>query len=118
VFNGTVDVVVCDGFVGNILLKVTEGVANMIMSTMRTEFNRNVMTQFGALLVKPALRRFKKRFDDSEYGGAPLLGVKGTFIIAHGGSSVNAIKNAVRVASESVTHNVNAHIESKLLAMG
>ena len=118
VFNGTVDVVVCDGFVGNILLKVTEGVANMIMSAMRTEFNRNVMTQFGAMFVKPALRRFKKRFDDSEYGGAPLLGVKGTFIIAHGGSSANAIKNAVRVASESVTHNVNAHIESKLLAMG
>ncbi|MBM3242721.1 phosphate acyltransferase PlsX [Candidatus Poribacteria bacterium] len=114
VVNGAVDVVVCDGFVGNILLKVTEGVADMIMDTMRTEFNRNIITHFSAMLVKPTLRRFKKRFDYSEYGGAPLLGVKGTFIIAHGGSSTNAIKNAVRVASEAVTQNVNAHIESKL----
>jgi glycerol-3-phosphate acyltransferase PlsX len=112
--NGAADVIVCDGFVGNILLKVTEGVADMIMDTMRTEFNRNIITQFSAMLVKPTLRRFKKRFDYSEYGGAPLLGVKGTFIIAHGGSSANAIKNAVRVASEAVTQNVNAHIESKL----
>ncbi|HIE30014.1 TPA: phosphate acyltransferase PlsX [Candidatus Poribacteria bacterium] len=114
VVNGTVDVVVCDGFVGNILLKIAEGMADMIMDAMRTEFSRNIIAQFSALLTKPTLRRFKKRFDYSEYGGAPLLGVKGTFIIAHGGSSANAIKNAVRVAKESVTQNVNAHIESKL----
>jgi glycerol-3-phosphate acyltransferase PlsX len=114
VVNGAVDVVVCDGFVGNILLKVAEGTADMIIDTMRTEFSRNIITQFSAMLVRPTLRRFKKRFDYSEYGGAPLLGVKGTFIIAHGGSSANAIKNAVRVASEAVTQNVNAHIESKL----
>ena len=114
VVNGTVDVVVCDGFVGNISLKIAEGIADMIMDTMRTEFSRNIITQLSAMLVRPTLRRFKKRFDYSEYGGAPLLGVKGTFIIAHGGSSANAIKNAVRVASESVTQNINAHIESKL----
>ena len=114
VVNGAVDVVVCDGFVGNILLKIVEGVADMIMDAMRTEFDRNIITQFSAMLARPTLRHFKKRFDKSEYGGAPLLGVKGTFIIAHGGSSANAIKNAVRVASESVTQNVNAHIESKL----
>ncbi|MFQ6041900.1 MAG: phosphate acyltransferase PlsX [Candidatus Poribacteria bacterium] len=114
VVNGGVDVVVCDGFVGNVLLKIAEGMADMIMDAMRTEFSRNIITQFSALLTRTTLRRFKKRFDYSEYGGAPLLGVKGTFIIAHGGSSANAIKNAVRVASESVTQNVNAHIESKL----
>jgi glycerol-3-phosphate acyltransferase PlsX len=114
VVDGAVDVVVCDGFVGNVLLKITEGVADMIMDAIRAEFSRSIITKFSAMFVRPALRRFKKRFDYSEYGGAPLLGIKGTFIIAHGGSSANAIKNAVRVASESVAHNVNSHIESKL----
>jgi len=114
VVNGAVDVAVCDGFVGNVLLKITEGVADMIMDAIRTEFSRNIITKFSAMFVRPTLRRFKKRFDYAEYGGAPLLGIKGTSIIAHGGSSANAIKNAVRVASESVAHKVNSHIESKL----
>ncbi len=114
IFNGVVDVVICDGFIGNIILKVTEGVADTIMGALKEEFTRSITAQLSALLAKSALRRLKNRFDKSEYGGAPLLGVKGIVIIAHGGSSANAIKNAVRVASESVAQNVNAHIEAKL----
>jgi len=112
--SGRVDVVVCDGFVGNILLKSVEGFCELMMDSIREEFTRDIRSKLRAAFIKPLMRRLKKRFDYSEYGGAPLLGINGTLIIAHGGSSANAIKNAVRVAFESVTQNVNSHIESKV----
>jgi len=114
IVDGRVDIVVCDGFVGNILLKTVEGYCELIMDSIREVFTRDIKSKLRAAFVKPLMNRLKKRFDDSEYGGCPLLGINGTLIIAHGGSSANAIKNAVRVAFESVTQNVNAHIEAKL----
>ena len=105
VTSGSVDVVVCDGFVGNVLLKTSEGLAEMIVDSFKEEFKKN------AIAIESVLRRLKKRLDYSEYGGAPLLGTKGTCIIAHGSSSAYAIQNAVRVAAESVTQKVNEHIE-------
>ncbi len=114
IFNGNVDVVVCDGFVGNVVLKSAEGIAEMIVSTLRAELMSTIPSKIGTLLVRAALKRLKKRIDYSEYGGAPLLGVNGTCIIAHGGSSPIAIQNAIRVAIESVEQRVNEQIESTL----
>ena len=92
IVSGRVDVVVCDGFVGNILLKSVEGYCTLILDSIREEFTRDIKSKLRAAFTKPLMRRLKKRFDDSEYGGAPLLGINGTLIIAHGGSSANAIK--------------------------
>jgi len=114
IVNGTTDVVVCDGFVGNVIIKVIEGVADTIFQLMRFEVNKSRLAQFGFLLAMPAIRKFKKRVDYSEYGGAPLLGLNGACIIGHGKSNAKAIKNAIRVASEFFSHNVNAHIEQNL----
>lgn len=106
VFNGSVDVVVCDGFVGNVILKTSEGLAEMILGSIKKEFKKNAIDD------KSVIKRLKKRLDHSEYGGAPLLGTKGTCIIAHGSSNKYAVQNAIRVAAESVTQKVNEHIES------
>lgn len=114
IFNGSVDVVVCDGFVGNIVLKSAEGIAEMMISALRSELTRSTSLKLGALFVQKALRRLKKRIDYSEYGGATLLGVNGTCIIGHGGSSPLAVKNAIRVAIESVEQRVNQQIEQRL----
>ncbi len=117
IVNGTADVVVCDGFVGNAILKFGEGIAEMIFDLMKEELNRNSLTKFSMLLASPVLKRFKKRVDYAEYGGAPLLGINGACIIGHGKSNANAIKNAIRVASEFVSHRVNERIEQNLQAM-
>lgn len=114
IVNGTADVVVCDGFVGNAILKVSEGIAEMIFEMMKSEINNSKLAKLGFLLAKPALRKLRKRIDYSEYGGAPLLGINGACIIGHGKSNANAIKNAVRVASEFVSQRVNEHIEQRL----
>jgi len=113
--NGNVDVVVCDGFIGNILLKFGESLAEMILKELREEFSRGWWLRLGGLISRPAFRNFKKRVDYSEYGGAPLLGVNGTVIICHGSSSARAIKNGIRAAAELVRHQVNKHIEESLL---
>ena len=107
---GTFDVVVCDGFVGNIVLKFGEGLAEFIMSNLKDEVQRSVISKVGALTMLPALQRFKKQVDHAEYGGAPLLGLNGVCIICHGSSRAKAIFNAIRVASEQVTLRVNEHI--------
>jgi glycerol-3-phosphate acyltransferase PlsX len=110
IFNGKVDIVICDGFVGNVVLKVSESIAEVIGKLLKQELKRNAMTMLGAFLAKPAFNALKKEVDYSEYGGAPLLGVNGTCIISHGSSNARAIKNAIRVAGEFVKYEINQHI--------
>ncbi|HAM49973.1 MAG TPA: phosphate acyltransferase PlsX [Nitrospiraceae bacterium] len=100
IFAGIADVVVCDGFVGNIVLKTSEGLADVIIKMLKREISNVATGRIGYLLMKPALRNFKKKTDYAEYGGAPLLGINGTCIISHGRSSAKAIRNAVKVAAE------------------
>jgi len=100
IFLGNADVVVCDGFVGNIVLKTSEGLAEVIMKMLKREISDAATGRMGYLLMKPALRKFKKKTDYAEYGGAPLLGINGTSIISHGRSSAKAIRNALKVAEE------------------
>jgi glycerol-3-phosphate acyltransferase PlsX len=100
IFSGNADVVVCDGFTGNIVLKTSEGLAEVIMKMLKREISDGTTGRIGYLLMKPALRNFRKKTDYAEYGGAPLLGINGTCIISHGRSSSKAIRNAVKVASE------------------
>lgn len=114
IYSGKVDVVVCDGFVGNIVLKVTEGFASATTELLKRELNRSLLPKIGAILSLPAYRAIKKKVDYTEYGGAPLLGVDGAVIIAHGSSNATAIKNAIRVAGEYVKHKVNQHIIENL----
>ena len=114
IFSGKIDVVVCDGFVGNIVLKVTESLAESTNILLRRELMSSVLSKMGALLIKPTLSRLKKRLDYTEFGGAPLLGVNGSCIICHGGSSAKAIKNAIRVAGEFVTSQLNEKIQTIL----
>jgi glycerol-3-phosphate acyltransferase PlsX len=109
-FAGMADVVVCDGFVGNVTLKVTEGVGSMLFQMLKDELNSSILAKIGALLAKSAFKRVKKRVDYQEYGGALLLGVKGITVIAHGSSKAYAIKNAVRVAKEAVESDINGKI--------
>ena len=98
---GTVDVVVCDGFVGNVVLKLSEGLSKMLLGTIRQELTAGPITAVGALLAKPAFNRVRKRLDYEEYGGVPVLGVNGVSIISHGRSKAKAIKSAVRVALQA-----------------
>jgi glycerol-3-phosphate acyltransferase PlsX len=113
-FNGQVDVIVADGFVGNVALKVSEGVANLVRTVLKESLKSTITSQVGAMLSRSAFTDFKKRIDHTEYGGAPLLGVKGVCIITHGSSNANAIKNAVRVAAESSQRRINESIERGL----
>ncbi len=99
---GAADVVVADGFVGNMMIKGTEAVAELILGLMREEFTRTLSTKIKAALLRPALRRVKRRLDYSEYGGGLLLGLKGVVIIGHGRSNAAAIRNAIRLAREAV----------------
>lgn len=115
IFQGDVDVIVCDGFVGNVCLKVSEGLAEAIISMLRIEMAKSSMAKIGYLLAKKAFRNFGKRVDYAEYGGAPLLGVNGTGIVCHGRSNAKAIKNAIKVAAEMIRGGVNDHIIRLLL---
>ncbi len=98
IINGVCDVCVCDGFVGNVLLKTTEGVAMTMFKLLKDEIMKSFKTQLGAMLLKSSLRNLKKRFDYTEVGGAPFLGINGIMIKAHGSSDANAVKNAIRQA--------------------
>jgi phosphate acyltransferase len=113
-FAGTVDVIVCDGFAGNVMLKVSEGLADMIKRLLRESLEATLTRKVGYLLSKPAYTEFRRRTDYSEYGGAALLGVKGVCIICHGRSDANAIKNAIRVAADFSSGNINQQIEREL----
>jgi len=115
IYTGEVDVVVCDGFVGNVVLKVSEGLADALGRMLRTEFENSLLARIGYLLARPALKAFRKKVDYAEYGGAPLLGIKGTAMICHGSSSPRAIMNAIRMAYDSESHHVSEQIISSPL---
>jgi glycerol-3-phosphate acyltransferase PlsX len=116
-FNGHVDVIVADGFVGNVALKISEGVANLVRTVLKESLRSTITRQVGYMLSRSAFADFKKRIDHTEYGGAPLLGLKGVCIITHGSSNANAIKNAVRVAAEFSERRINHSIELGLAAL-
>ena len=116
VYRGNADVIVCDGFTGNVALKISESLAEMIGSNLKRLFKSNWLSKLGYLLLKPKLDEFKKKVDYSETGGAPLLGVNGVVIIAHGSSSPKAIKNAINRARELSEKNINAHIQQGIEA--
>ena len=111
---GTADVVVCDGFVGNVLLKFAESVIPSLATMIKDEISAHPLSMMAGLLLKPAFRRMKRRLDYAEVGGAPLLGVDGTCIIAHGRSNVRAIKNAIRVAARCAEAKVADSIRAEL----
>ncbi|WP_047490281.1 phosphate acyltransferase PlsX [Terriglobus sp. TAA 43] len=115
-FNGRCDVVACDGFVGNVALKTTEGIAKLVSESLKQTLKATITSQVGALLSRKAFKNFKRRLDYSEYGGAPLLGVRGACIIGHGSSNETAILNAIRVASQFAQADVSRHIEAALEA--
>jgi len=114
IYTGDVDVVVCDGFIGNVALKVSEGLVDMIKNMLQESLAETVTRKIGYVLSRAAYRDFRKRVDYSEYGGAPLLGVKGVNIICHGRSNANAIKNAIRVAAEFAEGKMNEKIAAEL----
>ena len=106
-FEGRVDVVVCDGFVGNVVLKTSESVAGAIGKWIKQEFKKNIVHMLGALLFYKGIQRIKAKSDPAVHGGAPLLGIRGTCIIGHGASSALAVKNGIGVACESINHHIN-----------
>ena len=116
-YNGKVEVIVADGFVGNVALKISEGVANLVRTALKESLKATITRQVGALLSRSAFSDFKKRLDHTEYGGAPLLGVRGVCIITHGSSNANAMKNAVRVAAEFSQRGINDSIEGGLASL-
>jgi glycerol-3-phosphate acyltransferase PlsX len=115
VYSGDADVIVCDGFTGNVALKISEGVVEMAEALLREELSSTITMRVGSLLTRRALRRFRRRVDYSEYGGAPLVGVGGVAIVGHGRSSVKAVRNAVamayRFAANDFIGRVAAEIE-------
>jgi phosphate acyltransferase len=113
-YTGHVDVIVCDGFVGNVALKVSEGLVDVIKHMLSDALKATITRKIGYLMSQSAYREFKKRVDYSEFGGAPLLGVKGVCIICHGRSNANAIKNAIRVAADFAGNQINKKIEAEL----
>ena len=115
-FNGHADVVVCDGFVGNVALKASEGLAKLVSSSLKESLSSTVTSQIGALLSQKAFKSFKKRLDYTEYGGAPLLGLRGVCIVGHGSSNEKAILNGIRVTTEFARAEVNAGIEAAVAA--
>lgn len=114
IFNGFVDVVVCDGFVGNVVLKLSEGLADAVGKMLKEEIKRSFISKIGYLLARRAFVNFKKKVDYTEYGGAPLLGINGVGMICHGGSNAKAIKNAIRFAHDYASKGVNEHLAEKL----
>jgi len=116
IYAGNVDVIVCDGFIGNVALKVSEGIVEMVKTLLHESLEATLTRKIGYVLSKTAYADFKKRLDYSEYGGAPLLGVRGVCIICHGRSNSNAIRNAIRVATEFSNARINERIEEELRA--
>ncbi len=115
ILGGVADVVVTDGFVGNVLLKFTESVEEFITERLRYQIANNIFSRVGAALMAPFLRRLRQSFDYAEAGGAPLLGINGVLIVCHGQSSSKAIKNAVIVAMEMVRQNICSNIKDELI---
>jgi glycerol-3-phosphate acyltransferase PlsX len=118
IFGGEINVIVCDGFTGNVALKLSEGVFEAFTTMLGEELRRTLQAKVGYMLAQKAFQQLKRRIDYSEYGGAPLLGIDGIAIVCHGRSNANAIKNAVRVAKEFLEHKVNDKIEREFLKLG
>ena len=118
IFKGDVDVIVCDGFTGNVALKLSEGLIETFTAMLGQELQKTLSAKVGYIFAQNAFRQFKRRLDYSEFGGAPLLGIKGITIICHGRSNANAIKNAIRVANEFCKHNVNDAIAAEFTKLG
>ena len=118
ILKGTVDIIVCDGYVGNVILKMAESIMGALMKGFKISVGKNLMKNLGAFLVKPAFRDLKKVYDYEEYGGVPLLGVNGISIICHGSSGAKAIKNALKVAQNMKTRNVNKLIAEQMKIEG
>jgi glycerol-3-phosphate acyltransferase PlsX len=116
VYTGAADVIVCDGFTGNVVLKISEGLVEVVGDLLREELSSTIATRVGSLLTSRALRHFRKRVDYSEYGGAPLIGVAGPCIIGHGRSSVKAVRNAVAMAYRFAADNFIPRIEQEIAA--
>lgn len=114
IFSGVTDVVVCDGFVGNVVLKLSEGLSEAVGKMLKEEILKSFLPKIGFLLARPAFQRFMKKVDYAEYGGAPLLGIDGVGMICHGGSNTKAIKNAIRFAYEFAKSGVNQQMAEKL----
>src|SRR5438128_3883094 len=114
VYNGNADVVVCDGFIGNVVLKVSESLAETVGSMIKEEITRTPLRQIGGLLAKNGFAGLKRRMDYSEYGGAPLLGVKGGCIVCHGRSNAKAMKNAIRMAADFARNRIDTKIQEKV----
>jgi phosphate acyltransferase len=114
IFTGEVDVIVADGFTGNVILKTSEGLVEAIMGLLKTELGQTIQSQVGAILSRTAFRSVKRRLDYSEFGGAPLLGAKQLCLICHGGSKPKSIRNAIRIAKEFNEGSINERIESEL----
>lgn len=106
VFRGAADVIICDGFAGNLVLKIAEGMAEFLLANLKEEINKSVIYKAGVLMLSPALKRARNHLDYAEYGGAPLLGVNGVCIISHGRSNARAIRNAIKAAAIAVENNV------------
>src|SRR5437773_4948925 len=118
IFKGDVDVIVCDGFTGNVALKLSEGLIETFSAMLRQELEKTLASKLGYIFSEKAFRAFRRRLDYSEYGGAQMLGIKGITIVCHGRSNANAIKNAIRVANEFCKHNVNRVIETEFTKLG
>lgn len=110
-FNGSVDIVVTDGFTGNIALKTAEGVSKIIFKILKEEIQKSIVSKIGALILKDSFRRLKKRIDANEYGGAPLLGIDGNVIIGHGSSNAKATYNALRTLKYMDQFELHNHLE-------
>ncbi len=117
-FTGKVDVVVMDGFTGNVVLKAVETCAELVIGLIREEVGRDLRGRVGAFLLKPAFRAARRRSDASEVGGAPLLGLTGCCVIGHGRSTARSVKHGIRTAAEFHTSGVNAAIEAELRGLG
>jgi glycerol-3-phosphate acyltransferase PlsX len=115
-FSGNVDVIVSDGFVGNIALKICEGLAVQIFGLLKKSIQSSLASQVGFLFSRGALKGLRKTIDYTEYGGAPLLGVRGVCVIGHGRSNAKAVKNAIRVAAGLARARINEKIEQELSA--
>lgn len=114
IWNGNFDVIACDGFVGNVVLKSSEALAEGILHGLKAEIQAGLLSTMGGLLAKPAMRRFMKKLDYTEYGGAPLLGIKGVSIIGHGRSNARAVASAIRAARTAAEHQINDRIHAHL----
>ncbi len=116
VYRGDVDVIVCDGFIGNVALKISEGLADALVQMLKREILASTLGKLGGWLLKPTFARFRKKIDYAEYGGAPLLGANGISVICHGRSTPKAIKNAIRMARDAEVRGLNRHIKDQIEA--